>query len=438
MNRKIRSGLLTLVAAIFALAVVIAPTRAMAVETVVADDSGSYSTPYGTISYIPDANGYNLTVEVYVNFEAEPVARVQLPKVANGNGSNHNLGFEPADGLYYHGGAGATYSYELITSAGGTWTESTDNLYFNTIEDTQKNYDNVLRINLFTFSVADRALLAVSAFNRPVMLGDNNPHDHVEGYIVTYTDYDPVTQQNQTYSFEVRDTEAGGTIDFVDPPIPQGKDIDITLICDEGYEAALWQSGTALSTVVGDEGTADNAGIAPDQHHAQQGAGNLAEPPETSEHEKRGRYQPGDAQAGHVALTQIAEKIAEHIEKPSIGGSLHEAGHTGNLGADTAHHAVHGFSGLAPQLLDLLGGAGNRICRRFSYHGIAHNPGYTLVRGQLLPAYISDGCARRGGLDRLPGIFQRLRGVQDSLSGTLARRTDGLAHTFHGFAAVFQ
>lgn len=262
MNRKIRSGLLTLVAAIFALAVVIAPTRAMAVETVVADDSGSYSTPYGTISYIPDANGYNLTVEVYVNFEAEPVARVQLPKVANGNGSNHNLGFEPADGLYYHGGAGATYSYELITSAGGTWTESTDNLYFNTIEDTQKNYDNVLRINLFTFSVADRALLAVSAFNRPVMLGDNNPHDHVEGYIVTYTDYDPVTQQNQTYSFEVRDTEAGGTIDFVDPPIPQGKDIDITLICDEGYEAALWQSGTALSTVVGDEGTADNAGIA--------------------------------------------------------------------------------------------------------------------------------------------------------------------------------
>ena len=175
MNRKIRSGFLALAAAIFtlALAVVVVPTRAWAVETVVADDSGSCSTPYGTISYIPDVNGYNLTVEVYVNFEAEPVARVQLPKVANGNGSNRNLGFKSADGLYYHGAAGATYSYELITSAGGTWTESTDNLYFNTIEDTQKNYDNVLRINLFTFSVADRALLAVSAFDRPVILGDN-------------------------------------------------------------------------------------------------------------------------------------------------------------------------------------------------------------------------------------------------------------------------
>ena len=261
MNRKIRSGIVAIVAAIFALAIVIAPTRAMAVETEMATSS-PYETDYGTISYVADPEGYSLTVEIYVNYESEPAARVQLPKIANGNGSNHNLGFEPAEGLYYHNAQGATYSYELITSAGGRWTQSNDDLYFNTIEETQKNYNNVLRINLFTFPVSDRALLAVSAFDRPIILGDENPHDHVKGYIVTYTAFDPVAQQNRVYSFEARDTEAGGTIDFVDVPIPQGTDVDIALICDEGYEAALWQSGTALSAVTGDEGTADDAALA--------------------------------------------------------------------------------------------------------------------------------------------------------------------------------
>ena len=108
MNRKIRSGIVAIVAAIFALAIVIAPTRAMAVETEMATSS-PYETDYGTISYVADPEGYSLTVEIYVNYESEPAARVQLPKIANGNGSNHNLGFEPAEGLYYHNAQGATY-----------------------------------------------------------------------------------------------------------------------------------------------------------------------------------------------------------------------------------------------------------------------------------------------------------------------------------------
>ena len=147
MNKKIRSGIVALVAAIFALAIVVAPTRAWA-EPVT---TNPVETDYGTIEYKTDENGFNLTVEIYVNDETTPSETIELPKIQNNRAGN--LEFTPAENYYYYGGES---SYDLdayLESA--YWNQMTGMIGFGAESDEAKAYDNTLRIYVYTMDSGD-------------------------------------------------------------------------------------------------------------------------------------------------------------------------------------------------------------------------------------------------------------------------------------------
>ncbi|WP_129583809.1 S-layer homology domain-containing protein [Thermophilibacter mediterraneus] len=255
MSKRLRSCMTVVMAAFFALAFVVAPKTALAVETVTADNSGSHQTPYGTISYMPDSDGFKMTVEVYVNDEAEPVARVQLPKInggTNGEGVHGNLGFTPESGFYYHGEE-RSYDLEADLSSAG-WNQQFSWVFFGDDELPQKNYSNVLKVYLYTFDEDESFFLNVLARNLP-HLKDNNPYEHVEGYTVSYEGTDPITEEKRTYTHRV--TNGSSALDFDDQTLPIDTTLTITAICDPGYEASKWYQGDLAHTntmISGDEG----------------------------------------------------------------------------------------------------------------------------------------------------------------------------------------
>ncbi|HIZ46554.1 MAG TPA: hypothetical protein IAA19_05990 [Candidatus Olsenella pullistercoris] len=262
MNRKIRSGLLTLVAAIFALAVVIAPTRAMA-EPVT---ENPVQTDCGTISYIPDENGFNLTVEIYVNDETTPSETIELPKILNNRSGN--LSFEPEEGYYYYGGES---SYELdayLESA--YWNQMTGMIGFGAESDATKNYDSVLRIYVYTMDRGDSYILDV--WSRVRWLEDS-PTEVVKGFVLSYEVPNPQGgTRNVTRtitSFENDDLN----MNFENQIVPEGVDVTITAICAPGYEVQdWWKTSSPNTSLKGVEGSGEWPGTL----YGQAGYGNAA------------------------------------------------------------------------------------------------------------------------------------------------------------------
>ena len=66
---------------------------------------------------------------------------------------------------------------------------------------------------------------------------------------------------------------------------------------------------------------AENARVVADKHHAEESTGDFTQPAEATEYEECCGDQPRDVQSGHIALSEVAEEVAEHIEETAAGGS---------------------------------------------------------------------------------------------------------------------
>src|SRR5699024_8651685 len=133
------------------------------------------------------AEGYNLTVETYVNgtlVDTQSDLRVS-------SGLPNCLNFEPAAGYYYYNDQN---SYDIITkNPGSSWDQRTGELNIMGALQGDRDFNNVLKVYLWTFS--NHLTLDV---NRD--LGD--PMDHVKGYTITFDAVDPATGETKTYTYE--------------------------------------------------------------------------------------------------------------------------------------------------------------------------------------------------------------------------------------------
>ena len=189
-------------------------------------------TPYGSIEYTEDLeDGYKLTVELYVNGQLR-----ETVKGKDGNplrisaGVIDGLNFEPTDGYYYYYD---TNSYDIDTAHGGIWHPRTGMVTI-VPGDGAKDYDNVLKIYLWTFQ--NHSKLDVE---RRVDVGDK-----VKGYTISYKAYNPETKRYETFTYEA-------TSFLVAQPqmVPTNTEVTITPICESPYEVEHWSTADAYSAV---------------------------------------------------------------------------------------------------------------------------------------------------------------------------------------------
>jgi len=207
-------------------------------------------TPYGTMVYKePSGEGYNLTVELYVNGQLKQTVddsgkplRVRVSEI-------DCLNFTPADGYYYFNDQN---SYDIVTAYGGSWDQRTG--YLMIVENllgsqgSARDYDNVLKIYLWTFK--NHTKLDVE--RRPGDWGgDANVQENMTGYMISYEAYNPATKQNETYTYQ-----ATSFLLAQSQMIPIGTPVTLTAICNAPYEVSEWSSADAYSVVelVGSEG----------------------------------------------------------------------------------------------------------------------------------------------------------------------------------------
>lgn len=198
------------------------------------------NTGYGILEYNPDAPAlyYNLTVEIYVNGQQEFVSeQLKVP-----GGITDAVNFEPADGYTYNMPNG----YDMVVRYGtGSWDQNTGYIAFNGALPADQNYDNRLKIYLWTF-------------NNVVNLDVERRFDisdDVTGYTISYTVTD-ADGNPQTYTYEATSFGAGQT-----QTIPKGTPVTLTAICSMGKEVSQWswaegyQGGTSFTGTKGQDGS---------------------------------------------------------------------------------------------------------------------------------------------------------------------------------------
>ena len=189
-------------------------------------------TNYGVIEYKePSGEGYNLTVEVYVNGQLKETTD-QLRVRA---GESDCLNFTPADGYYYFNDQN---SYDLVTDGSSTWDQRTGYLFIVGGRDD----NNILKIYLWTFK--NHARLDVERRLGDVM-------DNVTGYMISYEAYNPETKQNETFTYE-----ATSFLLAQSQMVPTDTNVTLTPICDAPYEVSQWSTAGAYTavTLTGSEG----------------------------------------------------------------------------------------------------------------------------------------------------------------------------------------
>lgn len=189
-------------------------------------------TNYGVIEYKePSGEGYNLTVEVYVNGQLkETTDRLRVRA-----GESDCLNFTPADGYYYFNDQN---SYDLVTDGSSTWDQRTGYLFIVGGRDD----NNILKIYLWTFK--NHARLDVERRLGDVM-------DNVTGYMISYEAYNPETKQNETFTYE-----ATSFLLAQSQMVPTDTNVTLTPICDAPYEVSQWSTAGAYTavTLTGSEG----------------------------------------------------------------------------------------------------------------------------------------------------------------------------------------
>lgn len=195
------------------------------------------NTGYGILEYKNPgiSGGYNLTVKINLNGKIVYTS----PKLRVSGNTVNNLTFEPTAGKYYlqkndHCDIDA-YTY------GATWSKGM--LNFAGALDNDREYDNVLTINLVSFS--NRVSLDVERRPDGIVQGPSVT-DNMVAYRVSYT----LDGVNYTYDYDELDV-------FERPDIPTNVPVTITAICKSPYEVARWSCANEYAgnmTLTGSEG----------------------------------------------------------------------------------------------------------------------------------------------------------------------------------------
>ena len=203
-----------------------------------AADEKEIRTDYGVISYKePSADGYNMTVEVYVN----GTKVVTSDKLRIRSGENDCLNFEPANGYYYFNDEN---SYDIVTkNAGSSWDQRTGYISIVGALEENRNFDNVLKVYLWTFQ--NHIKLNVDR--------KGDAQDVVTGYVISFDAYDPATKTTKTYTYT-----ATSFLLAQAQMIPYATNVTIKPICESPYEVSQWSSADAYTalTLTGSEGQA--------------------------------------------------------------------------------------------------------------------------------------------------------------------------------------
>lgn len=203
------------------------------------EDANEIKTNYGVIGYkTPTGDGYELTVEIYVNGERQH----KTDELSIKAGENDCLNFEPADGYYYFDDQN---SYDIVSAVSGSWIRNTGFIEFVAADDDAHRRDNVLKIYLWTFS--NHLKLNVDRSS----VGEGDPLENVTGYIISFDYTDPVSGETKTYTYKATSFEGAQQ-----QMIPYATNVTITPICKAPYEVARWSSWDAYSalTLMGSEG----------------------------------------------------------------------------------------------------------------------------------------------------------------------------------------
>lgn len=182
------------------------------------------NTGYGIIDYkdpVLGGKGYRFTVEVYVNGQKEFTSReLRIPGSWLGA-----VKFTPKGGYFYHEPNGYDLDTAMSTSS---WDYLTGTVTFGGALEADREYDNILRIYLWTFE--NDVLLDVE--RRP---WDNA--SEVTGYLISYDAYDPATNTVKTYTYEATSFLAAQA-----QHVPLGTEVTLTAICPEGKEVTKWST----------------------------------------------------------------------------------------------------------------------------------------------------------------------------------------------------
>ena len=181
-------------------------------------------TGYGIIDYkdpVLGGKGYRFTVEVYVNGQKEFTSpELRIPGSWLGA-----VKFTPKGGYFYHEPNGYDLDTAMSTSS---WDYLTGTVTFGGALEADREYDNILRIYLWTFE--NDVLLDVE--RRP---WDNA--SEVTGYLISYDAYDPATNTVKTYTYEATSFLAAQA-----QHVPLGTEVTLTAICPEGKEVTKWST----------------------------------------------------------------------------------------------------------------------------------------------------------------------------------------------------
>ena len=182
------------------------------------------NTGYGIIDYkdpVLGGKGYRFTVEVYVNGQKEFTSpELRIPGSWPGA-----VKFTPKGGYFYHEPNGYDLDTAMSTSS---WDYLTGTVTFGGALEADREYDNILRIYLWTFE--NDVLLDVE--RRP---WDNA--SEVTGYLISYDAYDPATNTVKTYTYEATSFLAAQA-----QHVPLGTEVTLTAICPEGKEVTKWST----------------------------------------------------------------------------------------------------------------------------------------------------------------------------------------------------
>lgn len=182
------------------------------------------NTGYGIIDYkdpVLGGKGYRFTVEVYVNGQKEFTS----PELRIPGSWPDAVKFTPKGGYFYHEPNGYDLDTAMSTSS---WDYLTGTVTFGGALEADREYDNILRIYLWTFE--NDVLLDVE--RRP---WDNA--SEVTGYLISYDAYDPATNTVKTYTYEATSFLAAQA-----QHVPLGTEVTLTAICPEGKEVTKWST----------------------------------------------------------------------------------------------------------------------------------------------------------------------------------------------------
>ena len=210
------------------------------------------ATPYGTISYNPDAQDAvkrSLEVEIYVNGKKEYETSKALT-VSSAIDGGFAFDDNETKGYYFHSQAKSLNSYDILVrdseadewryvneveaiegSDASSWTPGTGNIKL------VYNKEYMLRIYLYTFE----------RYMTLDVTREVDAVDYVTGYTISYTARNPETGKEETYTYPATSFAAGQP-----QIIPYGREVTVTADCVPYYEATTWRAdrhGTDLEFI---------------------------------------------------------------------------------------------------------------------------------------------------------------------------------------------